>query len=145
MDLWSLILEFHINTVERWQCCREVCQGFHQFTRRPQNPCRYIFPCVGTRYMQTRYGYWGKLLWTEPPRKKLAPKNPESSESEDYHYPQSESESEIEESVTPVDALSDLQGQVNRCVSLCVYTYCVHNVSLCVCSKLCLCGSNTHR
>ena len=67
------------------------------------------------------------------PRKKLAKlanRHPQTSDSETEFESEYESESEIEESVTPVDALSDLQGQVNRCVSLCVYTYCVHNVSL---------------
>ena len=55
------------------------------------------------------------------PRKKLAKlanRHPQTSDSETEFESEYESESEIEESVTPVDALSDLQGQVNRCVSL---------------------------
>jgi hypothetical protein len=33
MDLWWSILEFHINTVNKWQCCREV----------PRNECSCTF------------------------------------------------------------------------------------------------------
>ena len=95
MDLWWSILEFHINTVNKWQCCREVCKGFFEFTRRPQNPCRYIFASYADQYVQTRYGYYGKLNWRMP-RKKLANPHPQTSESESEIE---ESESEIEESV----------------------------------------------